>query len=833
MKITSAIIKYYDFLIIEKPYLSIIALLFITILFSIGIKNFKMDASADSLVLENDLALKHHRATSARYGAEDFVVITFKPKDGIYNQKTLNLIDVLSKDLKDNIPGISSVLSILDVPLLNSPKVSLSELSSKPRTLRSDNIDYDLVKKEFLTSPLYKDLLMSKDSTTTIIIINFLKDKKFFELLNQRNSLREISLSRDLTKQEIISLKKLEVDFKNYSTEHATKEKKIIKNIREVISKYKKSASMFLGGVPMITSDMTDFIEQDVLKFGIGVFIFLILILFIIFKSIRWVFIPLFICIISVIFVTGLFGFLDWRVTVISSNYAALLLIITMSMTIHLAVRYRELHAENIDRDKKNVIKEVVHYMFVPCVYTTLTTLVGFASLVVSCIRPVIDFGNMIIVGILVAFIITFILFPTILMVLSNDIIIKKSDLTKKITKKFAEFSIKHYSKIIVSCFVIFLFSMYGISKITVENRFIDYFKANTEIHQGMLEIDKKLGGTTPFDIVINKQAEKFEKIIDKNGDNSEFEDLSLLFGETEEDFKGYWLNKSKLKEIVKIHEFLEAQPEVGKVLSLATLYKLAIGLNNNQPLSDIQVGAIKSSLSEEVKKILLHPYLSDDESQTRLTLRVIDSNKKLNRKEFIQRVENFLSNEMKYPKERFYTTNMLVLYNNMLQSLYASQIQTIGFVFISIMFMFIILFRSFSLAVIAIIPNILPVILVLGFMGFKSIPLDLMTITIAAISVGIAVDNTIHYITRFKREFAINKNYLESVRISHESIGKAMYYTSLIVILGFSILGLSNFIPTIYFGLLTGLAMLAALVASLTLLPALILKFKPLGGNT
>ena len=830
MKIFDKVINFYDYFTIERPFLLLSLALLIISFFSLSIKDFKMDASADSLVLENDQALKYYRATSSRYSTEDFVVITFKPNDGIYNKKSLEMLDSLSKDLQDNIPDISSVLTILDVPLLNSPKIGFTDLAKEQRTLRTKNIDLQLVKKEFATSPLYKNLLMSEDSTTTVLVVNFTKDNEYFKLLNQRNDLREIRLTRQLTESEKKSLKKAEKQFKDYSATHAIKEKKNIKKIRKVIEKYKSNASMFLGGVPMITSDMTDFIAQDVKKFGVGVFIFLVLILFIIFKSIRWIFIPLFGCIISVIFVSGLSGFIDWRITVISSNFAAILLIITMSMTIHLAVRYRELKAKDLNLTKKDAVSETIHYMFVPCVYTSLTTIVAFISLVVSGIRPVIDFGYLMTFGIISAFIITFIVFPTVLMLLPNENIFEKNDITKNITNKFANFSLNNYGKIILVATLISVVSIFGISKIKVENRFIDYFHSDTEIHQGMLEIDKKLGGTTPFDIIIDKPKLALdEKIIDEQDDDMEFDELSELFGE-EDEISGYWLSKPKFKEIEKIHDYLESQPETGKVLSLATLYKLAIGLNDDEPLSDLQIGAIKDSLSDEVKDVLFDPYLSEDETQTRITLRMIDSNENLNRKEFIERVENFLSSEMSYSSDRFNTTNMLVLYNNMLQSLFSSQIQTIGFVFISIMLMFIILFRSFYLALIAIIPNILPATLVLGFMGLKSIPLDLMTITIAAISVGIAVDNTIHYIIRFKREFYQNNNYSKSIQICHGSIGKAMYYTSSIIVIGFSILSLSNFIPTIYFGLLTGLAMLTALLASLTLLPSLLIIFKPLG---
>ena len=794
-----------------------------------------MDASADSLVLENDQALKYFRSINKRYSTEDFVVLTFKPKNGIFNEVSLNILDELAKDLKNSVNDISSVLTILDVPLLNSPKIGFKDLMKEQRTLRTKDVDLDLAKREFSTSPLYKNLLLSIDATTTVIVVNFKKDNKYFDLLKERNDLREIKITRKLTSGEKILLKESEINFKNYSTEHSAKVKENIKNIRGVVSKYKDNASMFLGGVPMITSDMTDFIAQDIQKFGVGVFIFLVLILFIIFKSIRWVIIPLFGCIISVIFVSGLAGFIDWRITVISSNFPALLLVITMSMTIHLAVRYRELNCKNLNKEKKDIIAETIHYMFIPCVYTSLTTIVAFASLVVSGIRPVIDFGHMMTVGITSSFIITFIVFPTILMVLPNEIINEKSDITKNITKRFAFFSINNFGKIIFGSSLIFLISAFGISQIKVENRFIDYFHSDTEIYKGMLEIDEKLGGTTPLDIIIDKPSKKNAEEIfieeeDDDDDDFELSDLADILGDDEDEIEGYWLSNPKLREIVKLHNFLEDQPETGKVLSLATLYKLAIGLNDDEPLSDLQVGAIKDSLSEEVREVLLDPYLSADETQTRITLRVIDSDKRLSRKEFIQRVENFLAKDMNYLEENFNTTNMLVLYNNMLQSLFSSQIQTIGFVFISIMFMFIILFRSFYLAVIAIIPNILPATFVLGFMGLKSIPLDLMTITIAAISVGIAVDNTIHYVIRFKREFSENKNYSESVKICHGSIGKAMYYTSSIIVIGFSILSLSNFIPTIYFGLLTGLAMLTALLASLTLLPSLLIMFKPLG---
>ena len=229
------------------------------------------------------------------------------------------------------------------------------------------------------------------------------------------------------------------------------------------------------------------------------------------------------------------------------------------------------------------------------------------------------------------------------------------------------------------------LISAIGISKIKVENRFIDYFHSDTEIYQGMLEIDKQLGGTTPLDIIIDKPIREDIEANDFELDE-DFDDLSELLGDNNEELPGHWLTNPTLKDIETLHTFLEAQPDTGKVLSIDTLYKLAKGLNDDEPLSDLQVGAIKDSLSSDVKKVLLEPYLSENEEQTRITLRVIDSDKNLNRKEFIQRVEN-VSEEMGYTSGSFNTTNMLVLYHNMLQSLFSSQYKQLDLFFIIFIF--------------------------------------------------------------------------------------------------------------------------------------------------
>lgn len=827
------IVKQYDNLVISRPLTTLVLMLLVIGFFSTFAPNFKLDASADSLLLENDQDLKYYRQTSARYASDDFLVITYKSKGDLLSENSLSDLHSLKNKL-EALDRVSDVITILDVPLINSPQMSMGELTQGIRTLRHPDVSKDLAKKEFTESPFYRNLLMSPNGETTVLLVNFKRDQKYYDLLNSRNTLREIELERPLSDAESIGLKKATSAFSAYSVLAAQNQKKDISDVRYIMNEHRAHANMFLGGIPMITSDMIDYIDSDLKVFGTGVFIFLLLMLITIYRSIRWVVLPLLGCALAVTMMIGMLGFLDWRVTVISSNFVSLLLIITMSMTIHLVVRYREMHSRFPEENKESLVKQVVHFMFIPCVYTSLTTIVAFISLLVSNIRPVIDFGHMMTMGITAAFIITFILFPSVLMILKHGKSKDENDFTKALTLRFASFTQKNTKKIILVASFIAIFSGFGIAQLQVENRFIDYFHEDTEIHQGMLEIDQELGGTTPLDIILDADPNfiaQQESDQDLEVEEDEFlDDMDELFGDEDDQPPGFWFNKPKLAEIRKVHDYLDSLPEVGKVLSLTTLVRMAEIVNEGESLDDIQVGAMREALPLDVQDVLVKPFLSEDANQVRLTLRVIDSNHSLKRKDLIQKISHFLENEMGYSQDVFHITGMLVLYNNMLQSLYASQIQTIGFVFFSILIMFLVLFRSFSLAIIAILPNMLPAVLVLGFMGWKGIPLDMMTITIAAISVGIAVDNTIHYIVRFKREFPADRDYLATVRRCHGSIGKAMYYTSITIIVGFSILALSNFIPTIYFGLLTGLAMFTALVSSLTFLPALLIVLKPLG---
>ena len=826
----SLIIKLYEKVILKWP-------VFVLICAFLGIgylgyyaKDFRLDASAETLVVEGDKDLEYSRLIDSRYELSDYLIVAVTPKNDLFADNTIAQLSRLQIEL-EKLKGIESINSILNVPLVESPPVSIKELS-KIETLESPTVDKALARIEFSNSPLYRNRLVSPDLKTTALRLNLPVDQTYQELLQRRNQLREKEVLASLTQKEADEFRNVKIEFQQHRDSMRKDRHELINEVRAVMDRYRQDNSIFLGGISMITDDMISYIKNDLKIFGLGVFCFLVITLGIIFRQLRWIILPLVCCLVSVLAMMGFLGLFDWEVTVISSNFISLQLIITMSIAIHLIVRFRELHLNRPEAENRTLTLETVRQMMQPCLYASLTTIAGFGSLIFCDIKPVITFGWMMSAGIFVSLILTFLLFPAVVMVMKKPVTRKSTISHFSIVSLLARFTEKHGKFILITSVVAFILSIIGISMLTVENSFIDYFKKSTEIYQGMKVIDQNLGGTTPLDVIVDlpesgevNQDATLKSDAEEEDIFSEFEEL-----DKEDDQQKYWLTSRKVEKIFQVHDYLEALPESGKVLSLATLFRLGEILNGGEPLDNYELALLYNEMPDNYKDILLKPYASPENNQLRFNLRVKDSEKSLKRNEFLKKVHHDLVDKMGLGEKNVHLTGMLVLYNNMLQSLFKSQILTIGIVLIVLMLMFFVLFRSIKIALIAIFPNLLSVSMVLGMMGWLGIPLDMMTITIASISVGIAVDDTIHYIHRFKEEFKVDGSYVNSVYRCHGSIGHAMYYTSITIIIGFSILVMSNFIPTIYFGLLTGLAMLIAMIAALTLLPQLIIFFKPLG---
>jgi len=785
--------------ILKNPRSILILLILALLGFGYYSKDFRLDASSETLLIEGDPDLAYLKEVTERYGSKEFLILTYTPKEGMISDTSVN--NLLSLKYKiQSLDWVDSVITLLDIPLLDNSDAPLQERLESFKTLKDEEVDKARGFKEILNSPVFRNFVISEDGKTSGIIVNIKPNKEIEDIQNK--SKEELEAYKDLIKKQ------------NHEN---------ILEIRDVIKSYENTGKIFLGGIPMIADDMMSFIKSDIIVFGLGVLLFIIATLWFVFRKLIWIIVPISSCFFSVVIMMGLLGLLGWKVTVISSNFIALMLILTMAMNIHISTRFLQLKNEFPNKDNLEILSVTTGKMFWPILYTVLTTIFAFLSLIFSGIKPIIDFGWMMTFGLITSFIITFTLLPTLLnFAPSKNISIKKEE-NSKITSFFSQVSQGNRNVVLITTAVVIILSVIGISRLEVENSFINYFNKNTEIYKGMKLIDEELGGTTPLEVILkfpNKENVKSEE----DDDFEEWED-----NDSSNDEK-YWFTKDKIDKITIIHNYLDGLPEIGKVLSFSSIIDVATQLNNNKPLGTLEMGVLYSKIPQSIKSEIIDPYISIKDNEARISLRIIDSQENLRRNDLIKKINYDLKNEFNLDESEYKLAGVLILFNNLLQSLFKSQILTLGLVMIGILAMFIVLFRNIKLALIGVVPNFIAAFFILGIIGLLGIPLDMMTITIAAITIGIAVDNSIHYIYRFKEEFKKIKNYEKTMNECHATVGVAILNTSITIVFGFSILVLSKFIPTIYFGLFTGLAMLLAMISVLTLLPSLILMFKPFG---
>ena len=794
-------VHFYQNIVLKSP--KTVFLLLVITLFSFGFfsKDFKLDASSETLLIDGDPDLKYLKEINKRYGSKEFLILTYTPNERMVSDVSINNLLSLKYKLQ-SLDWVESVITLLDVPLLSSSDSPLQERLEKFTTLKDENIDRERGYKEILESPVFRNFVISEDGKTSGIII-YLKKDETSDFLRGKDK-NQIEEYKD-------NLKK--------------KRHQNIVQTREIIKDYNEVGNIHLGGIPMIADDMMTFIKSDIIFFGLGVLLFIITTLWFVFRKLIWIIVPISSCFFSVLIMMGLLGLIGWKVTVISSNFIALMLILTMAMNIHLSTRFLQLRKKFPDLQNIEIIKMTTSKMILPILYTVLTTILAFLSLIFSEIKPIIDFGWMMTLGLIISFIITFTLLPTLLNFVSDNNVEIKENNESKITSFFGKVSINNKNIIFAFTILVIVLSITGISRLEVENSFINYFNKNTEIYKGMKLIDEKLGGTTPLEVIL-----KFGNPEEKSNETQEedgFEDWDD--GENQNDDK-YWFTKDKVDRIKAVHDYLDKLDAVGKVLSFSSIIEVATKLNNNVPLGTLEMGVLYSKIPDSIKKQIIDPYISINDNEARISLRIKDSKDGLRRNELIKKINYDLKNKLKLDESEFKLAGVLILFNNLLQSLFKSQILTLGLVMIGIFAMFMILFKNIRLSLIGVVPNFIAAFFILGIIGLLGIPLDMMTITIAAITIGIAVDNSIHYIYRFKEEFLKNKDYNKTLKICHSTVGVAILNTSITIVFGFSILVFSKFIPTIYFGVFTGLAMLLAMISVLTLLPSLILISKPFG---
>ena len=792
----------YQNFILKNPKAVFILLLIAILSFGYYSKDFRLDASSETLLIEGDPDLAYLKEVTERYGSKDFLVLTYTPNEGMVADNSINNLLSLKNKIQ-SLDWVHNVITLLDIPLLNNSDAPIQERLESFKTLKDEDVDRNRGFKEILSSPVFRNFVISENGKTSGIIV-YIKENEILKNIE------------DKSKDEI----------EKYKDQIKKQNHKNILEIRRIIQSYSDVGKIYLGGIPMIADDMMTFIKSDIVVFGLGVLLFIIVTLWFIFRKLIWIIVPISSCLFSVVIMMGILGILGWKVTVISSNFIALMLILTMAMNIHMSTRFLQFRKNFPKKNNFEIISLTTNKMFLPIIYTVFTTVFAFLSLIFSGIKPIIDFGWMMTFGLITSFIITFTLLPTLLNFVPTKNISLKKEQESKITAFLGLVSINNKNTIFGITGMVIILSIFGISKLEVENSFINYFNKDTEIYKGMKLIDEELGGTTPLEVIL-KFPIKEEKQDDVSTEDDEFEDWS---DEEDADDEKYWFTKDKIDKITSVHNYLDGLPQVGKVLSFASIIEIATQLNNNKPLGTLEMGVLYTKIPKNIKTEIIDPYLSIKDNEARISLRIIDSQENLRRNDLINKINFDLKNEIGLDESEFKLAGVLILFNNLLQSLFKSQILTLGLVMVGIFSMFIILFRNIKLSLIGVVPNFIAAFFILGIIGLLGIPLDMMTITIAAITIGIAVDNSIHYIYRFKEEFNKIKDYNKTLQVCHSTVGVAILNTSITIVFGFSILVLSKFIPTIYFGMFTGLAMLLAMISVLTLLPSLILMVKPFG---
>ncbi|CAN1596116.1 COG1033 Predicted exporters of the RND superfamily [Candidatus Pelagibacterales bacterium] len=803
---------------LERPKLILVTLILIFSFSVYNAKNFQLDASADSLLLENDPDLNYLRSVNERYSSEEFFVITYSPKKKV-NAESLKELKKFVDEI-NNIKWVSKSISVLNAPLFESSDLPLIEKIKNIQYIVTPGIEINRALDELKNSPVYKKLIINEDATTFGIVVYIKDNKEYLSALKTNKDFLDKQQNNKLSEKDLKDFEAHNKILEKLKKEHNKNLEFYNIEIRSHISKYKNIADINLSGIPMIADDLISFVKKDITVFGSGVFIFIIITLWFIFRDIRWVVFPLLSCFLSIAIMVGMLGYLNWKVTVISSNFISLMLILTMEINIHYVERYKQLQAEFPKKKENYLTYLTTTKIFTPILYAVLTTALAFLSFIFCDIKPVIDFGWMMTLGLFISLFVSMILLPYLIIKFKPKATPIHESKDSKLAEIFASIALNQRLLVLTLSTIILILSIYGLTRLKVENSFINYFDKKTEIYQGMKLIDEKLGGTTPLEIIL--------KFKDSDSKSNKSDDDFFQGSDSNEYKDSYWFTNFRVNNIVNVHQYLESLPEIGKVLSFYSILQLGEKINDNKKLGPLEMAILYSKLPDDIKKSIVTPYVSIENNEARISLRIIDSNPNLNRKELLIKIQKDLEEKLKLNKDEFKITGILVIFNNLLQSLFDSQIKTLGITFAGIFILLFILFKSLSWSIVAAIPNFTAALFILGSLGLFDIPLDMMTITIASITVGIAIDNSIHYIYRFREEFKINKNYKKTIEICHKSVGKAIVNASITIVFGFSILIFSNFIPSIYFGIFTGLAMLTAMTLVLTLMPQLIEIIKP-----
>jgi predicted RND superfamily exporter protein len=779
------------------PYLICVIFIFLISALAWQAKYFEIDASADTLLVDNNKHYILSQLADQRYGSEEFILIAFKPNNtALFSASNLNtLVDIADKI--EQLPRVKQVNSIANMPIFSAADNVSADVANL--TWEKQKFDEQTLSLSLKKHPLYEGLLINQAQTALSLQVVFNSQTDIEAVNNDIIAIKQHLLNRDLTKRELNSLAQLKKQQQNLNKQLEQTRINEIEKIRTILAPYKKVGSFYLGGNNLLSYELIQIIQSDLVLFGSLIFIMIIMLLWFLFRQLSWVLLPIVCCATSVVMTVGLLAALNFKVTVISANVFALQIILSLAMIIHLIVHYQELVLKHSHWSHQQLVLATIKEKIKPCFYAGLTTTIGFGSLIFSGVQPVISFGWMMVVAMLVSFIVSLVFFPALLLAIFNkQAFVKQHKKIENGMSATASFVKARPKSIIFTSLLLTLVGILGCFNLSAENSFLNYFSESTDVRKELSFIDQEFGGSTPFDLLLDIPDEQIKS--------------------------GLVISASTVQTITAIQNMLAKQQAIGAITSIADFTKIA-QVVNAKPLTEYELTALYKSLDTELQQALFGAYFSEKKQQIRISMRVQDSTQDLNRADLLVKIHQELAN-IGIPKQQYTLTGLFILYQDVLSRLVDSQVLTILIVYAAMAVTLMIIFSSIKVAWIALVPNIITTSVIMGILGIFAIPLDLMTITIAAVAMGISMDDTIHYIHRYLAELKREPNNEKAwVKRTNLSVGYALIYTTTVIVIGFGSLVFSNFVPSMLFGLLTSIAMVVALLTDITTLPVLLKK--------
>lgn len=750
-----------------------------TVALGLFLPRLGVDASTSMLLDEKDEDLAYYNASRRLWTNDDEFAIFCCRKGDWFTPEGVKRLREIEADL-GAVRHADRVQSLLSIPLLRSSPMGMMV---RPK-LDGKGVDLAKAREELTQHAVAGGTLVSTDAQDTVFLVYLASPPGYADLDAERAAARSAG--------DAARIAAVEPRYEIARAALRDRRNEFVEDVRVVAAKWtpRLDEPVALSGLPIINVNLVEHVSHDLDLFGIASFALFTLAFAAMYRRVRWTFLPIVTCVVPVVLVLGTMAALGQKLTVITANLPMLLFVVMLPYTVYLIERYRERRAVFAGESHRDSSAGAARDVWMPCLYSCTTTMAGFASLLTSGVKPVWWFGLMMTIGLGVGLACTFLFLPAVahpMRALDDAKVAVAGSEPRGVVRLAADLVLRAPRAVAAGAAVLLAVAAYGATRIEVENKFIDYFWPSSEVYRGLERIDVRMGGTTPLDIVLQSKE------------------------------PGFFKTQQGLDAVTSVARWFESVDEAGAVWSVASLVAEA---RKAIPTATVDMLA-------KIREVepLLRDVASADFSASRVLVRFRETAPTLRRNRILDGLRGHLAKDPALAGLTVRPTGVFLLYANMLNALIESQRDTFLMVVVAIYAMLLALFRAPVLSLVVLVPQVLPALVCLGVMGYTGVPLDLITVMVAAVAMGVGIDAAIQYTVRYRIELdATGGDRRAAVRRSHATIGRAIWTATSIMVAGFLVLAFSDFVPTVSFGLFNALAMVAGQVAALTVVPALFL---------